>query len=292
MIDGIITKGIGGFYYVMTEDGLIECRARGLFREENLKPLIGDKVTIRISSEDNTGYIEEIKPRTSELIRPTVANITQVIIVMSIINPNLNTWLLDRFTMMAEKENLKVVICINKSDLDMEKASEVEEAYTLAGYDIIKTSVEDNVGIKELEGYIKGEISAFAGPSGVGKSSLLNLINEDFKLEVGGISQKTGRGKHTTRHAELLALDTDTFVLDTPGFSSLDLRFIEDEKDIRKYFKEINFYGKECKFQSCVHKNEPSCNVKAKVESGQISKMRYENYIHFLNEVQSTKKKY
>ncbi len=290
MINGIITKGIGGFYYVMTDDGLIECRARGLFREENLKPLIGDKVDIRISSEDNTGYIEKIYPRTSELIRPTVANITQIIIVMSIEDPKINPWLLDRFIMMAEKEKLKIVICINKFELNEEKASEIERAYKLAGFDVFKTSTFENVGVDDLKTYLKGEMTAFAGPSGVGKSSLLNLIGEEVDLEVGDISKKTGRGKHTTRHVELMALDKDTYVLDTPGFSSLDLRFIEDKTDIKKYFREIDKYGKTCKFQSCLHENEPNCNIKKMVEAGEISQLRYDNYLYFLNEYKNIKK--
>lgn len=290
MVEGIITKGIGGFYYVMTDKGLIECRARGLFREEKLKPLIGDRVSIRISSEDNTGYIEEIHPRTSELIRPTVANITQVIVVMSIKEPEINSWLLDRFTMMTEREGLKLVICLNKSDLDREKSNEIKEAYSLAGYDVIQTSVEEDYGIEDLKKFLIGEISVLAGPSGVGKSSILNEIGKDFNLETGSISKKTGRGKHTTRHVELLMLKEDTFVLDSPGFSSMDLRFIDDERDIREYFREIKYYGRDCKFLSCVHKNEPKCNVKKMVEEGKISQMRYDNYLHFLEEVRNRKK--
>ena len=289
-MEGIITKGIGGFYYVMTDKGLIECRARGLFREEKLKPLIGDRVRIRISEEDNTGYIEEIYERSSQLIRPTVANITQVIVVMSIKNPDLNTWLLDRFTMMTEHEGLKLVICLNKSDLDSEYSNEIKEAYTLAGYDVVQTSVLKNSGIDELEAYLENEITAFAGPSGVGKSSILNEIGKSFNLEVGGISEKTGRGKHTTRHVELLMLNNKTFVLDTPGFSSMDLRFIEEAKDIREYFREIKKYGKDCKFLSCIHKNEPKCNVKKMVDEGKISQVRYDNYLHFVDEVQKRKK--
>ncbi len=289
-MEGIITKGIGGFYYVMTENGLIECRARGLFREEKLKPLIGDRVKIRISNEDNTGYIEEIYPRSSQLIRPTVANITQVIVVMSVKNPDLNTWLLDRFTMMTEHEGLKLVICLNKSDLNLAYSNEIKEAYSLAGYDVVQTSALENQGISDLREYLKDEITVFAGPSGVGKSSLLNEISKSFNLEVGGISEKTGRGKHTTRHVELLMLNPSTFVLDTPGFSSMDLRFIKEDRDIREYFREIKKYGKDCKFLSCIHKNEPKCNVKKMVEEGKISEMRYNNYLHFVEEVQNRKK--
>lgn len=290
MLEGIITKGIGGFYYVMTEKGLIESRARGVFREENITPLIGDKVRIRISDEDETGYIEEIHPRTSELVRPPVANITQLIVVMSIKKPKLNTWLLDRFTMMAEEEGLKLLICINKSDLDEKKSNEIKEIYELAGYRVLKTSVLEDLNIDLLEKEMLGEISVLAGPSGVGKSSILNAIKEDFKLETGDISKKTERGRHTTRHVELLNIDENSYVLDTPGFSSLDLSFIENEIVVRDYFKEIKKAGEGCRFQSCLHRNEPNCNVKSKVEEGKISKSRYKNYLKVLEEVENIKR--
>lgn len=289
-MDGIITKGIGGFYYIKTDEGIIESKARGVFREDKIKPMIGDRVRIRISSEDNTGYIEEIYPRDTELIRPAVANVTQVIVVVSIKDPKLNTWLLDRFTIMAEHENLKLLICINKSDLDREEAKKVKEAYSLAGYDVIETSVEDNIGIEELKEELKGQVSVFAGPSGVGKSSILNLLDNDLGLEVGNISKKTKRGKHTTRHVELIDLGNDSYVLDTPGFSSLNLDFLDDETLVRKYFREINKYGVDCKFLSCLHKNEPKCNVKKMVEEGKISELRYTNYLRFLDEVKNIKR--
>ncbi len=290
MLDGIITKGIGGFYYIATDKGIIESRARGVFREEKLTPLIGDKVKIRVSQEDNTGYIEEILPRTSQLIRPSVANVTHVVIVMSIKNPDLNTWLLDRFIMMVESENLKTTICINKADLDPKKAKEISDIYKLAGYNVILTNALTGDGLKQVEEELINEISVFAGPSGAGKSSILNWVGRDFNLEVGDLSKKTGRGKHTTRHVELLMLDKNSYVLDTPGFSSLNLSFLEDEREIRKYFKEINKYGKECKFLSCLHLNEPKCNVKLKVEEGKISKDRYKNYLKFLEEVKNTRR--
>ncbi len=290
MKEGVITKGIGGFYYVMTEDGMIESHARGVFRDDNITPVIGDKVRLRVDREEGKGYIEEIFPRTSQLVRPSVANVTQTIVVMSIKKPKINTWLLDRFIMMSEHENLKTVICINKSDLDLEEAKEVINAYELAGYDVIKTSVKENKGIDELRDKLYGEISVLAGPSGVGKSSLLNLISEEFRLEVGGVSKKTERGKHTTRHVELLMIDENSYVLDTPGFSSLNLNFLKDERIVRDYFKEISEYGSGCKFLSCMHKNEPDCNVKAKVEEGKISRLRYENYLKFLEEVKNIKR--
>lgn len=290
MKEGVITKGIGGFYYVMTEDGMVESHARGVFRDNKLTPVIGDRVRLRVDREDGKGYIEELLPRTSQLVRPAVANVTQTIVVMSIKEPKINTWLLDRFVMMSEHENLKTVICINKSDLNLEEAKEVIEAYELAGYDVIKSSAKEEFGLDELREKLKGEISVFAGPSGVGKSSLLNLISDRFNLEVGGVSKKTQRGKHTTRHVELLMLDEDSYVLDTPGFSSLNLNFLKDETMVRHYFKEIDKYGEDCKFLSCMHKNEPNCNVKDKLAEGKISKLRYENYLKFLEEVKNIKR--
>lgn len=289
MIHGVITKGVGGFYYVKTSEGVIECRARGNFREENITPLIGDKVKIRISSEDNTGYIDEILKRKSQLTRPAVANVTQAIIVMSIKNPDINTWLLDRFIVMAEHENLDIVIAINKVDLDLEGALEIKKIYENIGYKVLATSIEEEKDIDELRNTLKNNTSVFAGPSGVGKSSLLNLIEPDYDLEIGEISTRSRRGKHTTRHTELLFLKENTYVLDTPGFSSLDIGFIEDEQDLDNYFLEIHDYGKYCKFLNCVHENEPGCEVKKQVENSKISKERYKNYLSFLEEIRKSR---
>ncbi|MDU5079832.1 ribosome small subunit-dependent GTPase A [uncultured Tissierella sp.] len=290
MVNGIIIKGIGGFYYVKTESGIVECRARGIFREENLTPLVGDKVKIRISDEDNTGYIEEIYPRTSQLLRPPVANITQAIIVMSIKKPDINTWLLDRFLIMAEHEKLEIMICINKSDLMPEKALELKTIYENIGYRVINTSVLTGIGIDELKIALDNNISVFAGPSGAGKSSLLNAVNRNFKLETGDVSTKTKRGKHTTRHVELLELHDNAFVLDSPGFSSLNIDFIEEEIQLKNYFKEIYKYGENCRFISCLHGNEPDCEVKKQVEEGNIAKERYENYLLFLEEIKNIRR--
>lgn len=290
MINGIITKGIGGFYYVKTKTDIVECRARGIFREENLTPLVGDKVRIRISDEDNTGYIEEIYPRTSQLLRPPVANITQAIIVMSIKKPDINTWLLDRFLIMAEHEKLEIIICINKYDLYPEKALELKEIYENLGYKVINTSVVTGLGIDELKAILNDNISVFAGPSGAGKSSLLNSVNKNFKLETGAVSAKTKRGKHTTRHVELLELNESTFVLDSPGFSSLNIDFIDEEAQLKNYFREIYRCGDKCRFMSCLHGNEPDCEVKKQVEEGNISKERYENYLLFLEEIKNNRR--
>lgn len=291
MLEGIITKGIGGFYYVQTSEDIYECRARGLFREENTTPLIGDRVLIRVSEEDNTGYIEKIYGRKSQLVRPPVANVTQAIIVMSIKNPDINCWLLDRFLVMAEHENLNVKICLNKIDLvDKEEISLVDNIYTKAGYVVLKTSTKTNEGISELRKILEDNITVFAGPSGVGKSSLLNNIDLKLELITGEVSKKTTRGKHTTRHVELIDLNFNSYVLDTPGFSSLNLDFIESEIQLSSYFKEILEFSDRCKFISCLHHKEPGCEVKRQVEKGNISRVRYENYLRFLNEIKNTRR--
>lgn len=290
MLSGVIVRGVGGFYYVKTSDGIIESRARGLFRDENITPLVGDNVNIRISQENNSGYIDKIYPRTSELSRPPVANVTQAIIVMSVKDPEINTWLLDKFLLMAEYEHLKIIICLNKADLDNEKALRLSEIYEKAGYKVIISSVIQSVGIEELKLALNDNITVIAGPSGAGKSSLLNSINPNLKLKIGDISSKSKRGKHTTRHVELLNLEENTYVLDTPGFSSLDLDFIEDEVELRKYFREIAKYGEDCRFLSCLHNQEPNCAVKENVNSGNINRQRYENYLLLLQEIKSNRR--
>lgn len=292
MLEGRIIKGIGGFYYVNVGDEIIECRARGIFREQKITPLVGDMVKIRISSEDRTGYIEEIIDRESEISRPLVANVTQVVVVVSVKNPELNTWLVDKILVMAEEKHLSVILCINKVDLDLKKSEELKDLYLKAGYNVILTSKITGLGIEELRKYLKNNINVFAGPSGVGKSTLLNILNPLFKLETGDVSEKTQRGRHTTRHVELLKLEQDTFILDTPGFSSFDLNFIEDYRDLKHYFRDIEKYNGKCGFNSCIHLNEPNCAVKTAVDKGNINKERYENYLLILDELKNRKRRY
>lgn len=291
MLEGIIVKGVSGFYYVKTKEGVFECRARGLFREENVIPLIGDRVRIQVSEEDNTGYIKEIKPRKSQLLRPAVANITQAVIVMSIKEPDINLWLLDRFLLMAEFEKLNVYICLNKIDIgESDKINEINTIYNKAGYNIINTSTINNEGITTLKEKLNNNITVFAGPSGVGKSSLLNEIHPKLDLKTGEVSRKTTRGKHTTRHVELIDLGSNSYVLDTPGFSSLSLDFIERETELATGFKEIEKHKDKCKFISCLHDKEPGCEVKTQLEEGNISNSRYENYLSFLEEVKNIRR--
>ncbi|MBS4539742.1 ribosome small subunit-dependent GTPase A [Clostridium sp. D2Q-11] len=287
MLEGIIIKGIGGLYYVKTDKGLYECKARGLFRKDKIKPLVGDKVLIELNDIDDMGYIMEIKERDTVLIRPPVANVNQVIIVFALKDPSPNLWLLDRFLILAEKENLDAVICFNKIDLlEKDELEKINNIYNNSGYEIINTSTKQEEGIEELKKVLKDKISVFAGPSGVGKSSLLNTIQPNLKLQTGEISEKTKRGKHTTRSSQLMELYFGGWVVDTPGFSSLDINFIE-ENELQDYFPEILEYSVDCKFNDCKHYKEPKCGVKDALEEGKISEERYNNYLMFLDEIKN-----
>ncbi|PAB58871.1 ribosome small subunit-dependent GTPase A [Anaeromicrobium sediminis] len=289
MIKGIITKGIGGFYYIQDRNGkMYECRARGKFRKEKIIPLVGDKVGISISHDDK-GMIEEIENRETKLIRPPVANVDQAVIVFAVKRPNPNILLLDRFLVMAERENLDIVICFNKVDLSEGELNELKEIYNKTGYKLLETSTKLNSGVEEFKHILKDKITVFAGPSGVGKSSLLNATQPDLQLKTGEISVKNKRGKHTTRHVELLKLEFGGWVLDTPGFSSLDLDFVE-ELDLQYYFKEFEPLIGDCKYTGCKHISEPECAIKDAVENGEISESRYNNYLHLLKEIQKNRR--
>lgn len=293
MIDGKITKGIGGFYYVDTYLGIFECRARGIFRKDKITPLVGDRVKISIVDEENKkGVVEEIDKRDTELVRPPIANVDKSLIVFSITNPKPNLSLLDRFIVLAEKENLEIVIVLTKVDLDEDNMlDELKSIYELSGYKVIPVSNKTKLNVDKIKEELKDSVVVFAGPSGVGKSSLLNEIDSNFKLQTGEVSDKIKRGKHTTRHAELLKLECGGMVADTPGFSSLTLDDIEDV-ELKSYFIEFDEFDN-CRFgQRCVHENEPSCSVKEAVEKGKISKKRYDSYIQLLNEIRQGKRRY
>ena len=285
MINGKIIKGIGGFYYVDTEKGLYECRARGIFRKNKITPLVGDRVSISVVDEENKkGVVEEIEKRDTELVRPPIANVDKALIVFAIKNPAPNLSLLDRFIVLAEKENLEIVIVFTKVDLDAdgEPLEELKSIYEVSGYKVIPVSNKLKLNIDKIKEELKENTVVFAGPSGVGKSSLLNEVDKNFELKTG---------KHTTRHAELLKLECGGMVADTPGFSSLTLDDI-DESELKEYFIEFDKYD-DCRFGSrCIHENEPSCAVKEAVENGEISKKRYESYIQLLNEIRSGKRRY
>ncbi len=294
MINGKIIKGIGGFYYVDTEKGLYECRARGIFRKNKITPLVGDRVSISVVDEENKkGVVEEIEERDTELVRPPIANVDKALIVFAIKNPAPNLSLLDRFIVLAEKENLEIVIVFTKVDLDTdgELLGELKDIYEVSGYKVISVSNKLKLNIDKIKEELKENTVVFAGPSGVGKSSLLNEVDKNFELKTGEVSDKIKRGKHTTRHAELLKLECGGMVADTPGFSSLTLDDI-DESELKEYFIEFDKHD-DCRFGSrCIHENEPSCAVKEAVENGDISKKRYESYIQLLNEIRSGKRRY
>lgn len=294
MINGKIIKGIGGFYYVDTEKGLYECRARGIFRKNKITPLVGDRVSISVVDEENKkGVVEEIEKRDTELVRPPIANVDKALIVFAIKNPAPNLSLLDRFIVLAEKENLEIVIVFTKVDLDADGGllEELKSIYEVSGYKVIPVSNKLKLNIDKIKEELKENTVVFAGPSGVGKSSLLNEVDKNFELKTGEVSDKIKRGKHTTRHAELLKLECGGMVADTPGFSSLTLDDI-DESELKEYFIEFDKYD-DCRFGSrCIHENEPSCAVKEAVENGEISKKRYESYIQLLNEIRSGKRRY
>ncbi len=294
MIEGIITKGIGGFYYIDTNQGIYECRARGIFRKNKITPLVGDNVKISIVDEENKkGILEEIKERETELVRPPISNVNKAIIVFAIKNPNPNLSLLDRFIVLAERECLDIVIVLTKADLATDEELEnLKRVYEMSGYKVIPVSNNENLNIDKVKEELKGNIVVFAGPSGVGKSTLLNHIDSKFQLQTGEVSDKIKRGKHTTRHAELLKLECGGMVADTPGFSSLTLDDIE-ETELKEYFIEFDEFSDECKFGGrCMHENEPSCGIKEAVKDNKISKERYESYLQLLNEKRQGKRRY
>ena len=293
MIEGRIIKGIGGFYYIETEKGLYECRARGIFRKNKITPLVGDFVKISVVDEDNKkGVVEEIQERKTELVRPPIANVNKALIVFAVKNPTPHLSLLDRFIVLAERENLEIVIILTKIDLDDDNTFEkIKNIYEPCGYKVIGVSNLENKNIDKVKEELKDNTVVFAGPSGVGKSSLLNQIDSNFQLKTGDVSDKIKRGKHTTRHAELFELKFGGMVADTPGFSSLTLDDIEDI-DLKDYFIEFEDYD-DCKFGSrCIHQNEPNCAVKEAVENGEIPKERYDSYIQLLNEIRKGKRRY
>ena len=289
---GKIIKGIGGFYYVVCENGVTyECKAKGVFRNRKIKPLVGDNVEIEIlDAEKNLGNIEDILPRFNWLNRPAVANVDQTVIIFAVSAPAPNFNLLDRFLVNMEQHEVPTVICFNKVDLEGFRQSEdICRSYTKSGYEVLFISAESGYGIDVLEAVIKGKTTVFAGPSGVGKSSTLNSLFPDANVQTGGLSEKIQRGKHTTRHSELMFVDDDTYIMDTPGFSSLYTEGIEAE-DLKLYFPEIAAYTGTCKFNMCNHISEPGCLVKKAVSDGRISKMRYDDYVMIYNELKEKRK--
>lgn len=291
-MQGKIIKGIAGFYYVhIAEAGVYECKAKGSFRNENKKPLVGDDVEITVLDEQaKKGNIQKILPRKNSLIRPAVANIDQALVIFAAAKPKPNFNLLDRFLITMEYQKVDVVLCFNKKDMAEEaELQKLEETYAACGYRILFTSALFDEGVEEIRALLKGKTTAVAGPSGVGKSSLINRLQENVEMETGSISEKIGRGKHTTRHSELIAIDGDTYIMDTPGFSSLYMQDFEKE-DLKDYFVEFHEYEGQCRFQGCMHIHEPSCRVKEALEQGKISRIRYENYVTLYEELKDKRR--
>lgn len=277
---GKIIKGISGFYYVYVEGaGLYECKAKGAFRKQKIKPLVGDNVEIAVIDEANKlGNVEKILPRKNELIRPAVSNIDMALVIFASAKPDPNFNLLDRFLCMMEYQKVPVTICFNKIDLvDQEKLKEYSRIYEPAGYNVIFTCTKTKEGLGRIRSLLEGKTTTVAGPSGVGKSSIINCLQSDITMETGTISEKIERGKHTTRHSEIIPVSHDTYIMDTPGFSSMDVPGFEKE-DLWTCYPEFVRHEPYCRFIGCSHINEPDCGVKAAIEDGEISPVRYENY--------------
>ena len=291
-MQGKIVKGISGFYYVhVGEPGIYECKAKGAFRNQKIKPLVGDDVEIAIVDEETKkGNIEKILPRKNELIRPAVANIDLALIIFAAAKPQPNFNLLDRFLIMMEYQDVPVTICFNKKDLaTMEELEFLCETYQSCGYQVILSSALKGEGLAEIEEVLQGKTTVVAGPSGVGKSSLTNSLQEEVEMETGEISRKLKRGKHTTRHAQIIPVAQDTFLVDTPGFSSLYIENME-EQELKDYFPEFRRYEGQCRFQGCRHIHEPGCAVKEALENNEISRLRYEDYLELHQELKEKRR--
>lgn len=279
---GRIVKLLGGFYYILAEDNIYECRARGLFRNNDIKPVVGDLAAFQVDSLNaDKGYILEVMQRSSLLIRPEVANIEQLVIVFAMKSPNPNLYLLDTLLLHADIHGIKPIVCFNKVDLaSQEEIDFLKGIYERLGIDVLFTSEQENRGMDELKNCLYGKISAFSGPSGVGKSSIISHIL-GIELKRGEVSRKIERGKHTTRHCELLLINRGVqeagFICDTPGFSTPQSIFI-DFREIKNHIHEFKEHNAECKFKDCIHIDEPSCHVKALLQEGKISLSRYESY--------------
>ncbi|OPA78587.1 ribosome small subunit-dependent GTPase A [Paenibacillus selenitireducens] len=310
MPQGLIVKALSGYYYVEASGDVIQCRARGIFKKKGISPLVGDYVEFTVT-ENGEGMVDKIMPRSSELIRPPISNVEQAILVFSVQEPELNLQLLDKFLVHIEHAGLDVVICFTKEDLldepsdegdgdlpassshgkEITKIEDAEVLYKQIGYTVIRTSSVTGMGKDELMTHLNGKISVFAGQSGVGKSSMLNALLPGLSLETNQISMRLGRGKHTTRHVELITLPEGGFVADTPGFSQLDFLELGVEA-LGDCFREFHDYAAECKFRGCTHIHEPGCRVLAAKASGDIAPSRYDHYVLFFTEMKEKKRRY
>lgn len=274
---GIIIKALSGFYYVKTDTALVECRARGRFRKDGMSPLVGDRVDIVLDG-NGKGTVDAIHERKNCFLRPSVANLDCMVILCSAVTPVTDPFLIDRVSSATEHAGCEVIICINKADLNT--ADELYEIYSTTGYTLVRTSAETGEGTSELRAAMSGKVCAFTGNSGVGKSSILNALSPGLKLQVGEVSEKLGRGRHTTRHVELFPIGDGAFIADTPGFSSFEMDKTEyiPKAELQYCFKEFAPYLGACRFDDCAHIKEPGCAVISAVEQGMISKSRHDSY--------------
>lgn len=276
-MEGTIIKALSGFYYVSSEEQVYECKARGKFRLDGTSPLVGDKVSFAIDT-NGKGFIDNVFDRKNSFIRPAVANIDALVFVAANTNPVTDPFLIDRVSVIAEEADCDLIVCINKTDID--PADELYAIYTGAGFETLRTSTVTGEGIPELKAALKGKICAFTGNSGVGKSSILNSIVPEFNIEVAAVSNKLGRGKHTTRHVELYDIGDDTFIADTPGFASFDIEMMQtiDKRELQHDFRDFKMYIGNCRFNDCAHLKEPGCAVTEALQIGDIMPSRYQSY--------------
>lgn len=291
-MQGRIIKGVAGFYYVyLPQKGLYECKAKGIFRKEKKKPLVGDEVQICILDEkDREGSIQEILPRKNQLIRPAVANVDQAMLMFALDDPKPNYLLLDRFLVMMGSAQIPACLCFNKKDLaEPSDLEAVREIYAGCGCPVTFTSTKTGEGADALNELLEGKTTVVAGPSGVGKSSLANLLQQEIQMETGTVSKKLKKGKHTTRHSQLIPIREGTYLMDTPGFSSLYLDDVEKE-ELKSFFPEFAPYEGQCRFQGCVHISEPGCRVRQALEDGAVHASRYENYWNLFTELKNKRR--
>lgn len=300
MPEGLIVKALSGFYYVKPDgagnEAILQCRGRGIMKNRGESPLVGDRVLFT-PTENGEGTVDQILPRETELIRPPIANVRLAVLVFSVREPELNLQLLDKFLVHIEHAGLETLICLTKEDLLQDKASvesvttRVATLYEKIGYEVFVTSSLTGAGTADIKNRLAGEISVFSGQSGVGKSSLLNAMLPGLSLETNAISMRLGRGKHTTRHVELIELVNGGYVADTPGFSQLD--FLElGVEELSPCFREFVPYANQCKFRGCSHLHEPGCQVLVALGEGHIAKSRYDNYVLFFEEMKQKKRRY
>ena len=292
-MQGRICKGIGGFYYVYVENiGMVECKAKGIFRKDGIKPLVGDFAEVEILTSGHempTGNITDILPRLNCLIRPAVANVNQALIIFALKKPEPNFVTLDKMILQYRYKSVDVAICFNKEDLaEDEYVKEIAGAYSKSGCRVFVTSAAADVGIEELKESLHNKLTVVAGPSGVGKSSIINSLLDRDVSATGDISNKLKRGKHTTRHSEIFYVCDNTFIMDTPGFGSFEL-FDIDKEELGNFYEEFAL-NEACRFMPCSHTHEPGCEVKSLVEAGDISRLRYDNYVEIYNELKKVRR--